>query len=73
MDNNQEISIFDGLKPLPVHYSEKAIYLFSALFGTLFGAILMAINLKNSGQKKVIWQVLAVGLLYTIALTRGLS
>ena len=72
-DNNEEISIFDDLKPLPVYYSERAIYVFSILFSTLFGAILMAINLKNSEKKKGTWQVVTFGLIYTIGISWGLS
>ncbi len=70
---NEEISIFDDLKPVPVYYSEKAIYVFSALFSTLFGAILLGINLTTAGQKKPAWQAVILGLLYAIALTWGLS
>ena len=71
--SNEEISIFDDLKPVPVYYSEKAIYIFSALFSTLFGAILLAINLNTAGQKKAAWQAVIVGSLYAIVLTWGLS
>ncbi len=64
-DSNEETSIFDDLTPLPKYYSVKAIYAFSFLFSTIFGAVLMAINIKNTESKKGIPQVLLFGFLYT--------
>jgi drug/metabolite transporter superfamily protein YnfA len=64
-NNNEEISIFDDIKPLPEFYSDRAIYAFSFLFSTIFGAVLLAINIKNSESKKGIPQVLLFGFLYT--------
>ncbi|SKB62479.1 Rossmann-fold NAD(P)-binding domain-containing protein [Daejeonella lutea] len=49
----------------PEYYSERAIYIFSALFSVLFGAALLAINLRNTRQEKGIWEVAAFGILYT--------
>ena len=63
--NTGDTNIFDNLKPLPVYYSEKAIYGFSVLMGILFGSILMAMNLNNTPAKKGVWQVLAFGVSYT--------
>ena len=40
----------------PEYYSQIAIYGFSILFSLLFGAVLMAINLKNS-QKQWAWSI----------------
>ena len=51
-------------KPLPEYYSPVAIYVFSALFSTLFGAALMAINLKRAGQQKGLRAVLGFGMLF---------
>ena len=61
----EEISIFDDLKPLPVLYSERAVYVFSVLMGLLFGSILMALNIDRMGNKKGVWQVIVYGVLYT--------
>jgi len=63
--NTEDTSIFDDLKPLPVLYSDRAIYTLAFLFSTLFGSVLMAMNLKNTESKKGIWQVLAFGILFT--------
>ncbi len=61
----EETSIFDNLKPLPVLYTDRAIYVFSLLMGLLFGSILMAINVSRMGNKKGVWQVIVYGVLYT--------
>jgi len=58
-------SIFDDLKPLPVYYSDRAIYTLAFLFSALFGSVLMAMNLKNTESKKGVWQVLLFGFLFT--------
>ncbi|MES2703987.1 MAG: hypothetical protein V4649_15205 [Bacteroidota bacterium] len=60
-------SIFDELKPIPSYYSQNAVYGFSVVSGVLFGAILLAINIKNTEGKKGIVPVLAFGTLFTIA------
>ena len=61
-----EISIFDNVKPLPVYYSEKAIYGFSFLFGAMFGSVMLAMNIARSPQRKGIWQVLLFGFFFTV-------
>ena len=48
----------------PEYYSQGAIYVFSILFSVLFGAVMLAINLKNAG-KKWGWPIL-FGLIYTV-------
>ena len=62
--DNNEVSIFDDLKPIPEYYSERAVYVFSLLFSTIFGSILMAINFKNTEEKKGIWEVLLFGVFF---------
>jgi len=59
-------SIFDEVKPLPLYYSEKAIFGFAVFDGVLFASVLMAINFKNTPGKRGIWQVLIFGLLFTV-------
>jgi len=48
----------------PEYYSQTAIYVFSILFSVLFGAVMMAINLKNAG-KRWGWPIL-FGLIFTL-------
>ena len=64
-DNTEEVSIFDEFQPLPEYYSDRALYVFSVLCGTLFGSILMAMNLSRTPTKKGIWQVIVFGVLFT--------
>ncbi|MBK8368777.1 MAG: tetratricopeptide repeat protein [Bacteroidetes bacterium] len=49
----------------PQFYSERAIYGFSIAFSVLFGSILLAINLKQTGKKAQAWSVVAFGITYT--------
>ncbi|MBT2563204.1 hypothetical protein J7E50_14480 [Pedobacter sp. ISL-68] len=47
----------------PEFYSQTAIYVFSILFSVFFGAVMMAINLKNAGKR---WGTpILFGLLFT--------
>lgn len=47
----------------PEYYSQTAIYAFSIIFSVLFGAVMMAINLKNAGKR---WGTpILFGLLFT--------
>jgi hypothetical protein len=48
----------------PIYYSEKAIYGFSILFSVVFGAVLMANNLKKTDARKGVWEVVAFGVIY---------
>ncbi len=50
----------------PSYYSERVIYAFSAFFSVMFGAVLLAINCKNTETKKGVWEVLAFGFVYTV-------
>jgi hypothetical protein len=47
-------------------YSQKAIYGFSAVFGVLFGSILMALNLKRTSSQNSILSVISFGVTYSI-------
>lgn len=46
-------------------YSDKVIYTFAILFSVIFGGILFARNLKETGNKKGIYPVLIFSVLYT--------
>jgi len=47
----------------PEYYSQRAIYTFSILFSVLFGAVMLAVNLKNT-HKAWGWPIL-FGLIFT--------
>ena len=59
-------SPFDGLMA-PTLYSKKAIQGFTIFFSTLFGAILLMNNLKETNKPKARIQVLIFGIVYTIS------
>jgi hypothetical protein len=48
----------------PAYYSRTAIYFPSAIFSVLFGAILLAINLRKTEAKKDAWKVIAFAILF---------
>ena len=50
----------------PAYFSQRAIWLFSGLFGVFFGSILMGINLNKTDTKKGILLVTGFGVVYTI-------
>lgn len=51
----------------PIYYSQRAIFVFSILFGVIFGAGMLAVNVKKAGHKNIgIWIVL-FGILYMAA------
>ncbi|GGG44762.1 hypothetical protein [Bizionia arctica] len=50
----------------PELYSKRVIMVFSVLFSTIFGAVLLMANLKQTGNTKGQMQVLIFGVLYTI-------
>lgn len=50
----------------PELYSKRVITLFSALFSTIFGAVLLMKNMKETDNPKGKQQVLIFGILYTI-------
>ena len=49
----------------PAYYSEKAIYMFSAFFSVIFGAVLLSINCRTTETKKGVWEVITFGVVYT--------
>jgi len=48
----------------PQYYSVGAIYGFSIFFSTIFGAVLMAINLRKTESKKGVAEVIIFGVAY---------
>jgi hypothetical protein len=48
-------------------HSKRVITIFSAIFSTIFGAVLMMHNFKEVGNNKARNQVLVFGILYTVA------
>jgi len=50
----------------PELYSKRVIVIFTAMFATIFGTVLMMHNLKEVGNIKARTQVLVFGILYTI-------
>ena len=56
---------FSEYKDLPVLFSKRAIRLFSILFSTLFGGILLSINLSRLNKKKEIFFVISFSLLFS--------
>ena len=56
---------FSEYKDLPVLFSKTAIRLFSILFSTLFGGILLSINLYRLNKRKEIFFVISFSLLFS--------
>ncbi len=50
----------------PLFYSDRVIWYFSCFFGTITGAILLAINIRNAEKKNGILAVLIFGIGYQI-------
>lgn len=50
----------------PELYSKRVITVFSAIFSTIFGAVLLMYNMKQTNNEKGRIQVLVFGILYTI-------
>jgi hypothetical protein len=57
----------------PLYYSQNAIYMFSAAFSVLAGAVLLSINLKNTGNKRVVRQAIFVSVVYLTIILSVLS
>lgn len=57
-----------NFKDLPRLYSKRVIYIFSILFSTIFGAVLLMSNLKNTGERRGRLQVLIFALVFTTGL-----
>ncbi|MUP44682.1 hypothetical protein E0K83_02855 [Gramella sp. BOM4] len=53
-------------KELPALYSKRVIYLFSVIFSTIFGTVILMSNLKQLGEKKARMEVLVFGIIFTI-------
>lgn len=49
----------------PAYYSERAIFLFSAFFSVIFGAVLLSINCRSTEFKKNVWKIMVFGIVYT--------
>jgi len=49
----------------PEYYSNRAVYFFSIFFSVIFGAILLAVNIREN--KSARWNVIGFGVLYTVA------
>jgi hypothetical protein len=62
-DDNYDIEI----------YSKRAIWGFSIFFSTIFGGVLMMINLREAGYKKEANLVLGFSLLYTVVGSLAMS
>ncbi|MDR5589071.1 hypothetical protein [Christiangramia sp. SM2212] len=58
---------------LPELYSKRVITIFSILFSTIFGAVILMSNLKNKGEKKGRMQVLIFAIIYTIGMILSLN
>ncbi len=51
---------------LPKLYSKRVIYVFSVLFSTIFGTVILMSNLKQIGNSKGRLEVLVFGIIYTL-------
>lgn len=51
---------------LPKLYSKRVIYIFSVLFSTIFGTVILMSNLKQLGNTKGRLEVLIFGIIYTL-------
>lgn len=52
----------------PLLYSQRAIYLFSAFFSPLFGAILLAINVSKYADKRGVYEIVGFGVACLVGL-----
>ena len=62
----KDLSISNEKLVLPVLYSKKAIQGFTIFFTTIFGAVLLMLNLKEMNKLKARNQVLIFGIAFTI-------
>lgn len=49
---------------MPEYYSNRAVYFFSIFFSVIFGAVLLAVNIKDN--KTARWNIIGFGILYTV-------
>ncbi len=64
--SNEESSIFDDDRAVPVFFSANAIYICAVLFGVLFGSIMFAMNINVTKERRGFWQIIGFGVLFTI-------
>jgi len=57
----------------PSYYNPLAVSLFSLLFGTIYGVVLMVINFSKTNNKQAILEVILFGLLFLLAQNKVLS
>lgn len=57
----------------PSYYNPLAVTLFSLLFGTVYGVVLMVINFSKTNNKQAILEVILFGLLFLLAPTMVFS
>ena len=49
----------------PSYYSQRTIYGFG-FFSVLFAAVLLAMNVNKAGSKKVVWEIIICGIIFTV-------
>lgn len=59
----QEVQVTEA--PIKI-YSERVIMVFSVLFSTIFGAVLLMQNLFEIGKKRLAYYILGGSILYTL-------
>ena len=70
-DNDSQLTGSTGtqketLEVLPKLYSKRVIYVFSVIFSTIFGAVILMSNLKQVKDNKARWEVLFFGIIFTV-------
>ena len=65
---DENMSKETNMEGLPKLYSKRVIYLFSVIFSTIFGTVLLMSNLKQVNDKKARWEVLVFGIIFTIGI-----
>jgi hypothetical protein len=66
MEEWKENAVEDETAPLL--YSQRAIYLFSAFFSPLFGAILLSINVSKYADKRAVYEIVGFGVAILVGL-----
>lgn len=65
-DSNSYNAEITDKEILPQLYSKRVIYVFSIIFSTLFGTIILMSNLKQTGNNKARLEVLVFGIIFTV-------
>lgn len=75
MSENQQEVRSESRKELPRFYSKNVIWVFSILFSTIFGTVILMSNLKAIDEKRGRLQVLLFGIVFTLgtAITIGMN